>query len=233
MRQRYKNCESILNFVDFYSSGDTFFLVFDKMAGGDLAYVFESTPYLSESQASRVTGAVSRALLTLHSDGVAHRDLKPENILCHSPREINPVVLCDFGLASDPPSRRDPSDWDITQNSTLSVEFCGTYLGVLLFEMLFDRLPFNGDCGRHGQSKDPNCRNCHKNVLPKVCKGNYVIPNTRKSVSDSDTAVDLIRRLLVVDPQTRYSAADVLKHPFVTAHRNDDVTRTDCVTTLP
>ncbi|XP_005093737.2 MAP kinase-interacting serine/threonine-protein kinase 1-like [Aplysia californica] len=103
--QRYQNCESILNFLDFYTSGDTYFFVFDKISGGDLGYVYESTPYLSlsESQASRVTGAVARALRTLHSDGVAHRDIKPENILCHFPGEITPVVLCDFGLASDLP----------------------------------------------------------------------------------------------------------------------------------
>ncbi|XP_005111439.1 MAP kinase-interacting serine/threonine-protein kinase 1-like [Aplysia californica] len=261
--QRYRNCDNILNFQDFYTSGDTFFLVFDKMAGGDLSHVFESTPYLSESQASRVTGAVARALLTLHKDGVAHRDVKPENILCHAPGEINPVVLCDFGLASDPPSRRDPSDWDMTTKPALlkSAVGCPEYmapeiagllllptsrratapyydtscdmwsLGVLLFEMLFARLPFPGDCGRHGETTDPSCGDCHKNVFPKVCRGDYVIPNTLRSVSDA--ALDLIRNLLVLDPQARYSAGDVLRHPFVTSHRDDDVAGTDCLTASP
>ncbi|XP_005112343.1 MAP kinase-interacting serine/threonine-protein kinase 1-like [Aplysia californica] len=260
--QRYRNSENILHFVDFYRAGDTFFLMFDKMAGGDLRDMMSSTPYLlSESQASRVTGAVARALLTLHTDGVAHRDLKPENILCRTPGKVTPLVLCDLGLASELPIRRNLSEGNkLTKPALTSVVGCPQYmapevagfllppsqrrtapydtrcdmwgLGVLIYEMLFDCLPFVGHCAKHEQTTDLSCRDCDKDMFPKICSGNYSIPtNTRGSLSDR--VVDLIRNLLVVDPQARYSAAQVLKHPFVTAHRNDDVTRTDCLTASP
>ncbi|XP_012942938.1 MAP kinase-interacting serine/threonine-protein kinase 1-like [Aplysia californica] len=258
--RRYKNCENILNFVDFYRTGDTFFLMFDKMAGGDLRAMLSSTPYLSESQASRVTGAVARALHTLHRDGVAHRDLKPNNILCLTPGEVTPLALCDFGVASEPPSRRNPSKDDIPKPALKSAVGCPQYLapevaglllptsqrrtapydtrcdmwsfGILIYEMLFGCQPFVGHCAQHAQTTVRNCRDCFQDMFPKICSGNYSIPtNTRESLSD--TAVDLIRNLLVVDPQDRYSAAEVLKHPFVTAHRDDAVTRTDCLTVLP
>ncbi|XP_035828510.1 MAP kinase-interacting serine/threonine-protein kinase 1-like [Aplysia californica] len=175
--QRYKNCENILNFVDFYRTGDTYFLIFDKMAGGDLRAMLSSTPYLSESQASRVTGAAARALLALHNDGVAHRDLKPKNILCHTLGEVSPLVLCDFGVASEPLSQRNPSKEDITKHVLKSVVGCPQYLapevaglllppsqrrtapydtrcdmwslGVLIYEMLFDCQPFVGHCSQH------------------------------------------------------------------------------------
>ncbi|XP_005109342.1 MAP kinase-interacting serine/threonine-protein kinase 1-like [Aplysia californica] len=250
--RRYKNCENILNFVESFRSGDTFVLVFDKMAGGNLRDMLSSTPYLSESQASRVTGAVARALLSLHCDGVAHRDLKPENILCHTPGEVTPLVLCDFGFASEPPSRRNPPKEDtgliLTKLAMTSAVGCPQYmapeivglylstsqwrtpydtrcdmwsLGVLVYEMLVRCLPFVGHCAQHSQTMVRNCRDCINDMFPKIFSGNYSIPtNTRESLSD--TAVDLIRHLLVVDPQDRYSAVEVLKHPFVTAHRDDD-----------
>ncbi|XP_005113411.2 MAP kinase-interacting serine/threonine-protein kinase 1-like [Aplysia californica] len=263
--RRYKNCENILNFVDFYRTGDTFFLIFDKMEGGDLRAVLESTPaYLSESQASRVTGAVARALLTLHKEGVAHRDLKPNNILCRTPGQLTPLVLCDFGVASQPPSSPpDPSQEDnLTKPALKSAVGCPQYvapevagllllpksgrstapydtscdmwsLGVLLYELLFHRQPFVGYCAQHAQTSVRNCWDCIQDMFPKICRGDYSIPtDARESLSDA--AVDLIRRLLVVDPQGRYSAAQVLKHTFVTSHRDDDdvTTTTDCPTAL-
>ncbi|XP_012941426.2 MAP kinase-interacting serine/threonine-protein kinase 1-like [Aplysia californica] len=259
--QRYKNSENILTFVEFYWIGDTFFLMFEKMAGGDLRALLTSTPYLSESQVSRVTNAIARALLTLHKDGVAHRDLKPKNILCHSPGQVTPLVLCDFGVASESPSRRHPPKGDITKPALKSSVGCPQYmapeiaglrlpepqrskapydtrcdmwsLGILIFEMLFRRLPFVGHCAQHVQVSVRGCRGCNEDMFPKICSGEFSIPrHTRESLSYY--AGDLIRRLLVVDSRNRYSAAEVLKHPFVTAHRNDDVTTTtDCRTVLP
>ncbi|XP_005089216.1 serine/threonine-protein kinase pakF-like [Aplysia californica] len=242
--RRYKDCEYIINLVDFYEYGNTFYLVFDKMAGGDLEGMFNSYPFLTEPEASRAVGAVAQALLVLHSDGVAHRDIKPENILCRTNGEVTSLVLCDFGLASESPSPCESPGKKITRPvlkslvgspefmapevATLMLSGCeGPYdtrcdmwsLGVLLYEMLFGFLPFDRDCGRHVRDSGENCIDCYKSVFPRICSGEYFFPESAKEFL-SDDAVDLIRGLLVVDPNARYSAADVLQHPFVTANKN-------------
>lgn len=64
------------------SSLSSFYLVFDKMAGGPLLAHIQRRERFTEREASQVVREVAEALAFLHQKGVAHRDLKPENILC-------------------------------------------------------------------------------------------------------------------------------------------------------
>ncbi|XP_005094497.1 MAP kinase-interacting serine/threonine-protein kinase 1-like [Aplysia californica] len=246
--QRYNNYDNFINLVEFCEVGSSFFLVFDKMEGGDLGRVLESRGHLSETEAARIISTIAHALHTLHNDGVAHRDIKLENILCKKSGEVTPLVVGDFGIASDPPSERDPSKGDLTKTALTSpagtrlymapevfallrVESLASYdtrcdmwsLGVLIYKMLFGVMPFRRGCDEHRRSMDLSCDACEVVLYQDIRHGDYRFPeNAGESYSNS--ALDLIQHLLVVDPQARYSAAEVLQHPFLTINMSGDLT---------
>ncbi len=81
--------------------------------------------------------------------------------------------------------------------------------------MLCGYPPFYGQCGNdcgweHGEA----CQSCQDSLFMRIQEGMYDFPNVEWSTISED-AKDLIRHLLVRDPLQRYSAAEVLEHPWV------------------
>jgi serine/threonine-protein kinase len=125
----------------------------ELLTGGSLAKLIANEP-MGFKQVSRILDQVASALDYAHAKGVIHRDLKPENILLD---EAGNVFLCDFGLAklmSAPkamtqsgilvgtPSYMAPEQW---QSHPLDARTDVYALGVMLYEVLCGRLPFNAD----------------------------------------------------------------------------------------
>ena len=76
--------------------------------------------------------------------------------------------------------------------------------GVVLFVMLFGRLPFDH------HNKHELCR--------KITSGDYTIPETA-----SDGAKDLLRQLLTVDPALRIDFFRIKQHPWFTLWMKADL----------
>ncbi len=73
-------------------------------------------------------------------------------------------------------------------------------MGVVLYILLSGKVPFPGDS--------------NKEIIENVLRGDYHFAHEAfKNVSDS--AKDLISKLLVKDVNRRYSAADAFNHPWV------------------
>lgn len=66
----------------------SFYLVFEKKAGGPLLSHIQKREKFTEREASQVVREVSEALIFLHQRGVAHRDLKPANVLCEKVDQV-------------------------------------------------------------------------------------------------------------------------------------------------
>jgi MAP kinase interacting serine/threonine kinase len=231
--------ENILNLVEYFEEDDVFYLVFDKMEGGTLLSNIESRGHLSEYEAALVVKEIARALDFLHSKGIAHRDLKPENILCHRVGEVVPLKICDFDLASGVPLSINCSDGSKTPELLTpvgSAEYmapevvdawvgesfsydkkCDLWsLGIILYIMLCGYPPFYGQCGEDcGWEKGEACQECQELLFNSIQESVYEFPQ-EEWICVSENAKDLIRHLLVRNPRKRYSAADVLKHPWVT-----------------
>ncbi|BFY99810.1 hypothetical protein BsWGS_02850 [Bradybaena similaris] len=230
--------ENILNLVEYFEEDDVFYLVFDKMAGGTLLSNIESRGHLSEHEASLVVKEIACALNFLHNKGIAHRDLKPENILCQKVGEVVPLKICDFDLASGVPLSVNSSDGSKTPELLTpvgSAEYmapevvdawvgesfsydkkCDLWsLGIILYIMLCGYPPFYGQCGEEcGWERGEACQDCQELLFNSIQEGVYEFPKEEWSCV-SESAKDLIRHLLVRNPRNRYSAADVLQHPWV------------------
>jgi hypothetical protein len=132
------------------------FLAMDYVAGTPLSELIRSRGPWPEGEAVALARRVALALDAAHVKEVVHRDLKPANVLVRADGE--PVVV-DFGLAR----RAAPGDARLTQSGTVlgtpgymppevvrgdvssHGPACDVYsLGVVLYELLTGRLPFEG-----------------------------------------------------------------------------------------
>jgi serine/threonine protein kinase len=89
---------NIIRLYDVFTEPD-YFLVTEKMAGGDLLSRINGVSFLGELQGRRICKSILEAVRYMHSKKIAHRDLKPENLLLDSDSDDAVVKLADFGFA--------------------------------------------------------------------------------------------------------------------------------------
>jgi len=233
-----KGHENILQLIEYFEEEENFYLVFEKMEGGTLLANIEQRGHLTEQEASLVVHDIANALNFMHNKGMAHRDLKPENVLCTVKGQLVPVKICDFDLGSGIiMSSKDttPVTTPELQTPVGSAEFmapevvdvwtdqawsydkrCDTWsLGIIIYIMLCGYPPFSGQCGNDcGWDRGEACQLCQDMLFNHIQHGEFEFPVEGWSHISAD-AKDLIQHLLVRDPHMRYSAAEVLKHPWV------------------
>lgn len=162
---------------------------------------------------------ISLALNHLHQNGCIYRDLKPENVLIN---DDGHVKLTDFGLS------KELDCCDSTKT------FCGTCeylapeivkavpytnkvdwwaLGILIYEMIFNRTPFrviDGETGEINQVK----------TIDKIVNKNFIMPNC----PDQNLA-KLIYGLLEKDPLKRFGFKELKNNEFMKVLDFDKVIR--------
>lgn len=199
--------------IDFGRSDDgVLYLVMEYLGGKDLATLLVEEGPLPFKRVVHIIRHVLAALGEAHALGVVHRDLKPENIICQkSRRGAESVKVVDFGLATIV----GPGKSSITTPGLV----CGTpdymspeqgrgdeldgrsdiySVGVMLFELLTDRLPFVDDT--------PNAV-----VLRHI---NDPIPDPREIAPHRrvpDALAEVVLKALRKDAVDRYQSADEME----------------------
>jgi serine/threonine protein kinase/FixJ family two-component response regulator len=147
------------------------YLVMELLRGRTLSEELRSRRRLSLGQTLRILIPVLRVLIEAHQVGVVHRDIKPDNIFLHYSRDERIVKVLDFGIAklvgaSTPQARPAvlPAIRIVSRAEGLigtpaymapervqSLECDGRAdvysVGVMMFEMLTGRLPWDTEDG--------------------------------------------------------------------------------------
>jgi serine/threonine protein kinase len=138
---------------EFLEDKDTHFITMEYISGQDLKGLIRQTGQLTVGKAISIAKQICDGLSEAHSLGIVHRDLKPNNIMID--RDGNAKIM-DFGIARalkgksitgsgvsiGTPQYMSPEQVegkDVDQRSDIYS------LGIILYEMLTDRVPFEGD----------------------------------------------------------------------------------------
>lgn len=231
---------NIIQLVEYFEEAEKFYLVFEKVRGGQLLDHIQRRKYFTEREAALIVKDVASALQFLHSKGIAHRDLKPENVLCVYKDSITPVKLCDFDLGSGIKfhSGGGSDTTPMLLTPVGSAEFmapeiveafiedneqdlkydkrCDLWsLGVMLYILLCGYPPFSGQCGAAcGWNQGEACDACQANLFTNIQEGGFEF-HAAEWAHVSAEAKDLISGLLVKDARLRLSASSVLEHPWL------------------
>lgn len=143
----------IVRIYDGGANGDLFYMAMELLPGGTLKEQLEDGPLLPEAAIS-ILRQVASALSYAHAKGYIHRDIKPANILF---RANGDAALGDFGIAklqgivsdmtqmglvAGTPHYMSPEQ---TAGGNLDHRADLYSLGILLYEMLLGKQPFNGN----------------------------------------------------------------------------------------
>uniref|UniRef100_A0A8C3Q0F3 non-specific serine/threonine protein kinase n=1 Tax=Chrysolophus pictus TaxID=9089 RepID=A0A8C3Q0F3_CHRPC len=211
---RYGQHPNIITLKDVYDDGKYVYVVTELMKGGELLDKILRQKFFSEREASAVLFTISKTVEYLHAQGVVHRDLKPSNIL-YVDESGNPesIRICDFGFAKQLRAENGLLMTPCYTANFVAPEVlkrqgydaaCDIWsLGVLLYTMLTGYTPF-----ANGPDDTP------EEILARIGSGKFSLSGGYWNTV-SDTAKDLVSKMLHVDPHQRLTAAQVLSHPWI------------------
>ncbi len=148
---------NIVSIFDIGEGGGLHYIIMPYIGGEDLRRYLEREGRLPEPEAAFVVAEVAEALVWAASKGIVHRDLKPGNI------RLDPsgrVIVLDFGIAKagDQPlgltvAGERPGTPYYMSPEQIRGEVCDQRsdlytLGVIFFELLSGKRPFDGDSYR-------------------------------------------------------------------------------------
>lgn len=201
---------NIIRLKEIFESESHLFLILEFVSGGELFDRIVEKGSYSEQDAANCVNQICQAIAYLHDNDIVHRDLKPENLLYATRDEGSPLKLADFGLSKM-----------LTNDLTMQT-VCGTpgycapevlrgerygpavdmwAVGVITYIMLCGYEPFYSDEG-------------DSHMFRKILKCDYEFQSPWWD-EVSLNAKDLVKKLIVLDPEKRLTAKQALQHPWV------------------
>lgn len=199
----------IIRLFDFFEESSTYYLVMERMRGGELFDRIVAKAYYNEKEARDTCKIVLEAVRYCHENHVAHRDLKPENLLLLSDVDDSAVKIADFGFAKK-----------VYEPNSLTTQ-CGTpgyvapeilegtayderadmwSVGVILYILLGGYPPF--------------IESTQRDLFRKIRKGDYEFHEEYWGTVSAE-AKELISSLLTVSCSDRLTADEALENAWI------------------
>ncbi|XP_020237835.1 calcium-dependent protein kinase 20 [Cajanus cajan] len=199
---------NVIQIVGAFEDAVAVHLVMELCAGGELFDRIIQRGHYTERKAAELARVIVSVVQACHSLGVMHRDLKPENFLFINHEEESPLKTIDFGLSVF--FRPGETFTDVVGSpyyvapEVLRKHYgpeCDVWsAGVIIYILLSGVPPFWDET--------------EQGIFEQVLKGELdFMSEPWPSISES--AKDLVRRMLVRDPKKRMTAHEVLCHPWV------------------
>ncbi|XP_034044548.1 ribosomal protein S6 kinase alpha-2 [Thalassophryne amazonica] len=213
---RYGQHPNIINLKDVFDDGQCVFLVQDLLRGEELLDRVLTVPNFTEKDASDILCTLTKTVEYLHSQGVVHRDLKPCNIRYSDDTGLSECIrICDFGFAKQLRAENGLLMTPCYTATFMAPEVlkkqgydaaCDIWsLGILLYTMIAGFCPF---------ASSP--KDTAEEILAQIASGKVLITGGNWDLV-SDTAKDIVTKMLHVDPHQRLTAPQVLRHPWIVA----------------
>uniref|UniRef100_G3Q423 non-specific serine/threonine protein kinase n=1 Tax=Gasterosteus aculeatus aculeatus TaxID=481459 RepID=G3Q423_GASAC len=207
---------SIIQLIEVDETPSQLFLVMELVKGGDLFDAITSSTKYSERDSSAMVFNLSGAVKYLHRMNIVHRDIKPENLLvCEYRDGTKSLKLGDFGLATvvegplytvcGTPTYVAP---EIIAETGYGLKVDIWAAGVITYILLCGFPPFRSE------------NNVQEELFDQILRGKLEFPSP-----DWDTislpAKMLISQMVQVNVDARFTAEEVLSHPWLTVREVD------------
>ncbi|MGI9195771.1 MAG: Stk1 family PASTA domain-containing Ser/Thr kinase [Candidatus Nanopelagicus sp.] len=209
------------------------FLVMELVEGTTLRDFLNENGILNFEQAIQIINPVLSALAAAHKIGIIHRDIKPENILISKDGRIK---VADFGLA-----RNTSMGQTMTAESSVvlgSVSYLSPEqvqrgvadarsdiyaIGIVLFEMLIGKKPYDGETPiqiayRHVNDRIPKINQINSNIPDVIADLVFdaTAPNPDQRPKDAEELLNKVRDIQAkLDPKRRQLSLELDLPPVV------------------
>ena len=210
---------NILKIFEFYSNKESYSIITELCSGGELFQEIIDRGPFNENYSAYVMFQIFSAINYCHNMKIVHRDLKPENILIVDREKTNNfprVKICDFGTSKmfekGAVQRKLVGSSYYIAPEVLNKSYdekCDLWsCGVILYILLSGRPPFAGDND--------------KEIMSRVATGKYDLTESPFN-KVSHSCIDLIQKLLIMDPKKRIDAQEALAHPWFKENRSKEL----------
>ena len=194
---------NVCKMYDLNEEGDTRFITMEYVPGEDLKSFIRRSGQLGVGKSLSIAKQICEGLAEAHRLGVIHRDLKPGNIMVDREgnarimdfgisRSIQAKGITDTGVMVGTPEYMSPEQ---VEGKDIDLRSDIYSLGVILYEMMTGKVPFEGDTPFNVALK-------HRQETPKAPRDiNAQIP---------DVISKIVMRCLEKDRETRYQSVEDL-----------------------
>ncbi|MEE6461322.1 hypothetical protein FKM82_001259 [Ascaphus truei] len=201
---------NIIMLIEEMDTSAELYLVMELVKGGDLFDAITSSTKYTERDASAMVYNLASAMKYLHGLNIVHRDIKPENLLvCEYPDKTKSLKLGDFGLATvvegplytvcGTPTYVAP---EIIAETGYGLKVDIWAAGVITYILLCGFPPFRSE------------NNLQEDLFDQILIGMLEFPSPYWD-NITDLAKELISCMLQVNVEDRYTADQILSHPWV------------------
>jgi len=202
-KMSHPNIVKLLDVIE-NNETNTIYLILEYCKNGDFSR-FQNKRPLKEKHALNYMKQLASGLQYITSNNIMHRDLKPQNMLIS---DTHILKLTDFGFAR------------YFETNTMVNTLCGSPLymapeimrdkkythkadlwsvGVIMYEMLTGKLPFKS--------------RTHYDLILEIERLNVKIPECYSITTEGE---NLVKSLLIKEPEKRISWEDFFNHPWMT-----------------